>query len=92
MENLKVQKKYMVFSQKMTQLFAKTVIFINSNEKTKKTKPKSDIKMCGIIGYSGRNKAKQIILEGLKKLEHREYDSCGICLVNGKDLYIYPKL
>lgn len=41
--------------------------------------------MCGIIGYIGEKNAVEIVLEGLKKLEYRGYDSAGIaCLVNGK--------
>ncbi|MBU0997641.1 MAG: glutamine--fructose-6-phosphate transaminase (isomerizing) [Firmicutes bacterium] len=34
--------------------------------------------MCGIVGYLGENKASDIILSGLEKLEYRGYDSCGI--------------
>ncbi len=34
--------------------------------------------MCGIVGYLGDNKASDIILSGLEKLEYRGYDSCGI--------------
>ena len=41
--------------------------------------------MCGIIGYVGNKSSKQILLEGLKKLEYRGYDSCGIAtILNGK--------
>ncbi len=41
--------------------------------------------MCGIIGYIGENKAVSIVLEGLKKLEYRGYDSAGIaCLIDKK--------
>ncbi|MBN1403319.1 MAG: glutamine--fructose-6-phosphate transaminase (isomerizing) [Opitutales bacterium] len=36
--------------------------------------------MCGIIGYTGRQDAASIILEGLKRLEYRGYDSAGIAL------------
>jgi len=40
--------------------------------------------MCGIVGYVGGQQATPIILEGLKKLEYRGYDSAGICtIVNG---------
>ena len=37
--------------------------------------------MCGIVGYVGRRPAKPIILDGLKRLEYRGYDSAGIVLV-----------
>ncbi len=41
--------------------------------------------MCGIVGYIGAQQATPIILEGLKKLEYRGYDSAGICtLLNGQ--------
>lgn len=36
--------------------------------------------MCGIVGYIGENKAKDILLTGLKNLEYRGYDSSGIAL------------
>ena len=36
--------------------------------------------MCGIIGYAGVNNAAPIIIEGLKKLEYRGYDSAGLAL------------
>lgn len=37
--------------------------------------------MCGIVGYAGRRPAKAIILEGLRRLEYRGYDSAGIVLL-----------
>ncbi len=37
--------------------------------------------MCGIVGYVGRNNAKEVILDGLTKLEYRGYDSAGIAVV-----------
>ena len=41
--------------------------------------------MCGIVGYVGSKKASQILVNGLKRLEYRGYDSAGICTIeNGK--------
>ncbi|MBX3385226.1 MAG: glutamine--fructose-6-phosphate transaminase (isomerizing) [Phycisphaeraceae bacterium] len=41
--------------------------------------------MCGIVGYIGSKPAQPLILEGLKRLEYRGYDSAGIaCMDNGK--------
>ncbi|HUU77823.1 MAG TPA: glutamine--fructose-6-phosphate transaminase (isomerizing) [candidate division Zixibacteria bacterium] len=39
--------------------------------------------MCGIIGYIGKNTAPKILLESLKRLEYRGYDSCGMACING---------
>lgn len=36
--------------------------------------------MCGIVGYCGVGPASEILLEGLKRLEYRGYDSAGICI------------
>jgi len=38
--------------------------------------------MCGIVGYIGKQKAAAIILEGLKRLEYRGYDSAGVALLH----------
>lgn len=38
--------------------------------------------MCGIVGYIGSRNAKEIIINGLKRLEYRGYDSAGIALFN----------
>ncbi|MHA6250803.1 glutamine--fructose-6-phosphate transaminase (isomerizing) [Oceanobacillus sp. CAU 1775] len=38
--------------------------------------------MCGIVGYIGQKDAKEILLNGLEKLEYRGYDSAGIALLN----------
>ena len=43
--------------------------------------------MCGIVGYIGPNKATEIILEGLQKLEYRGYDSSGIATINKNELF-----
>ncbi|HLN55698.1 MAG TPA: glutamine--fructose-6-phosphate transaminase (isomerizing) [Bacteroidales bacterium] len=40
--------------------------------------------MCGIIGYIGPRPARDIIINGLKRLEYRGYDSAGMALVNGE--------
>ena len=41
--------------------------------------------MCGIVGYVGESEKKQILLEGLKELEYRGYDSAGIAVI-AKDI------
>jgi glucosamine--fructose-6-phosphate aminotransferase (isomerizing) len=40
--------------------------------------------MCGIIGYIGSKPAREIIINGLKRLEYRGYDSAGLALINGE--------
>ncbi|GAG11581.1 unnamed protein product, partial [marine sediment metagenome] len=37
--------------------------------------------MCGIIGYIGQKTALPILVEGLKRLEYRGYDSCGVAMI-----------
>ncbi|MDT8340209.1 MAG: glutamine--fructose-6-phosphate transaminase (isomerizing) [Longimicrobiales bacterium] len=39
--------------------------------------------MCGIVGYIGRDEAAPILLEGLRRLEYRGYDSAGLAVLNG---------
>ena len=39
--------------------------------------------MCGIVGYVGRAEAAPILLDGLRRLEYRGYDSAGVAIVNG---------
>ncbi len=40
--------------------------------------------MCGIVGYIGSKSAREIVINGLKRLEYRGYDSAGLALVNGE--------
>ncbi|MBN1108940.1 MAG: glutamine--fructose-6-phosphate transaminase (isomerizing) [Bacteroidales bacterium] len=40
--------------------------------------------MCGIVGYIGSKPAREIIINGLKRLEYRGYDSAGLALSNGE--------
>ena len=47
--------------------------------------------MCGIIGYVGRQQAAPIILEGLRRLEYRGYDSAGLALVRDHALLARKK-
>lgn len=42
-----------------------------------------EIKMCGIVGYTGSKQAAPILLEGLSKLEYRGYDSAGLAVRDG---------
>jgi glutamine---fructose-6-phosphate transaminase (isomerizing) len=44
--------------------------------------------MCGIVGYIGPRQAAGLLLEGLRRLEYRGYDSAGIAVVNGRGLRI----
>ena len=36
--------------------------------------------MCGIVGYTGKRSAQDVLLDGLEKLEYRGYDSAGVAL------------
>src|SRR5947207_2223978 len=37
--------------------------------------------MCGIVGYVGSRNVSNVLVDGLKRLEYRGYDSCGVALV-----------
>ena len=47
--------------------------------------------MCGIVGYTGKRQAYPIVIDGLKKLEYRGYDSAGIALQQDDQLTLYKK-
>lgn len=44
--------------------------------------------MCGIVGYIGQNHAKEILLNGLERLEYRGYDSAGIALLHPEGIQL----
>ncbi|MFW5789927.1 MAG: glutamine--fructose-6-phosphate transaminase (isomerizing) [Bacillota bacterium] len=45
--------------------------------------------MCGIVGYTGNNNAAELLVNGLKNLEYRGYDSAGIAVLNEHKLDLY---
>ena len=45
--------------------------------------------MCGIVGYIGDRKVVSILVEGLRSLEYRGYDSSGIAINTGKEIKVY---
>ena len=47
--------------------------------------------MCGIIGYVGAKSAQHVVIEGLRRLEYRGYDSAGIALVGADGLHTSKK-
>ena len=47
--------------------------------------------MCGIIGYIGKKDASPILVEGLRRLQYRGYDSAGIAVLGGSQLHVRKK-
>ncbi|MCR3746384.1 glutamine--fructose-6-phosphate transaminase (isomerizing) [Lentzea californiensis] len=47
--------------------------------------------MCGIVGYVGHQSALDVVLDGLRRLEYRGYDSAGVAVVTGDDLAVERK-
>ncbi|VAX34735.1 Glutamine--fructose-6-phosphate aminotransferase [isomerizing] [hydrothermal vent metagenome] len=45
--------------------------------------------MCGIVGYTGKRNSLPVLVDGLKRLEYRGYDSAGIAFQNGNGIEIY---
>jgi glutamine---fructose-6-phosphate transaminase (isomerizing) len=47
--------------------------------------------VCGIVGYAGNQQALPILLEGLRRLEYRGYDSAGVAVLDGGELQVVRK-
>ncbi|NTV84329.1 MAG: glutamine--fructose-6-phosphate aminotransferase, partial [Bacteroidales bacterium] len=48
--------------------------------------------MCGIVGYIGQQESLPILLEGLKRLEYRGYDSAGVAVLNSNKLTVIKQV
>src|SRR3954447_1191857 len=47
--------------------------------------------MCGIVGYRGTQQAIDVVLDGLRRLEYRGYDSAGVAIHDGTGIQIERK-
>ncbi len=48
--------------------------------------------MCGIVGYIGKQNTRDILIDGLKELEYRGYDSAGIAILQNSNIEVYKAL
>jgi glucosamine--fructose-6-phosphate aminotransferase (isomerizing) len=48
--------------------------------------------MCGIVGYIGTKNTREILIDGLKELEYRGYDSAGIAILDNNKIEVYKAL
>lgn len=48
--------------------------------------------MCGIVGYIGKQNTRYILIDGLKELEYRGYDSAGIAILQNSNIEVYKAL
>lgn len=47
--------------------------------------------MCGIVGYIGEKQTSEVLINGLKRLEYRGYDSAGMCVISRGNISVFKK-
>ncbi len=67
------------------------MVYFNSKRKGRKANNNRRKTVCGIVGYIGKDNAKNIVINGLKRLEYRGYDSAGVAFIDSGKLKIYKK-